>query len=511
MNESKQRKIGAILSYLIIILNLIISFGYTPILTKSLGQSEYGLYSMVASIISTLTILDFGFSSAIVVYSNKYRVKKETKKEHNLYGMFIIIYSIIGIISSLIGFIIYLNINNLFGATMNITELEIAKKLMLILTFNLAVTFPLSVFSSIVIAYERFVFAKIINILTIILQPITMLILLHFGFRSVALAIVITILNILSLLFNALYCKYNIKTKITFNKFDFKLLTKIFAFSFWIFLNTIIDKINWSLDSFLIGAISGSVAISVYAIASQINNIYISFSTALSNLLLPKVTKMVEKGATDEELTDVMIQTGRLQLMVVGLILSGFIVFGKEFIVLWLGNEYKDSYYIGIALMLPMIISLIQNSSISIVQAKNKHKFLPIVLIFTSILNIIISIPLIHLYNGLGAAIGTGVSLFIANIVIKNIYFQYKVHLNIVRFFKSIFNISFALIVEMVVALMIIKVFNIYFYSWSYLIIGIIIYVLCYMILSISFLNSYERSLIKVCFKKIRGRISYEK
>ena len=161
MNESKQRKIGAILSYLIIILSLIISLGYTPILTKSLGQSEYGLYSMIASIISTLTIFDFGFSSAIVVYSNKYRAKKEIEKEHSLYGMFIIIYSVIGILASLIGFIIYLNINKLFGSTMNLTELEIAKKLMLILTFNLAVTFPLSVFSSIVVAYERFIFAKI--------------------------------------------------------------------------------------------------------------------------------------------------------------------------------------------------------------------------------------------------------------------------------------------------------------------------------------------------------------
>ena len=509
MTDSKQRKIGAIMSYIIIILHLVISLGYTPILTKSLGQSEYGLYSMVASIISTITILDFGFSSAIVVYSNKYRIKNETKKEHDLYGMFIIIYSIIGIFATLIGVIIYLNVNNLFGSTMTISELNTAKTLMLILTFNLAVTFPLSVFSSIVTAYEKFVFAKAINIFTIIMQPLCMLILLHFGFKSIALAIVITVLNILSLLFNALYCRYNIKVKITFNKIDFKLLIEIFAFSFWIFLNTIIDKINWSLDNFLIGTISGAVAISVYAVASQINNIYISFSTAISELLLPKVTKMVEKGATNEELTDLMIQTGRIQLMIVGLILSGFIVFGKQFIILWLGNEYIDSYYIAIALMLPMVISLIQNSGLSIVQAKSKHKFLPIVLIFTSVLNVIISIPLIHLYNGLGAAIGTGVSLFIGNIIIKNIYYQRKLHLNIIKFFKSIMNISVTLIFESVIAYGIIYLFNISISNWLSLISGVVIYVLFYIILLIPFLNLYEKNLITEFLKKIKKKFAF--
>ena len=45
-------KLGAILSYVIIALNMIIGVAYTPILTSKLGQSEYGLYSLVASVIS---------------------------------------------------------------------------------------------------------------------------------------------------------------------------------------------------------------------------------------------------------------------------------------------------------------------------------------------------------------------------------------------------------------------------------------------------------------------------
>ena len=66
-----QIKVGVILSYVVIALNMIIGIAYTPILTGSLGQSEYGLYSIVSSIISYLTILDFGFGNAIIIYTAK--------------------------------------------------------------------------------------------------------------------------------------------------------------------------------------------------------------------------------------------------------------------------------------------------------------------------------------------------------------------------------------------------------------------------------------------------------
>ena len=73
MNESKQRKVGAILSYVSIIVNTLIQLLYTPLLIRKLGQSEYGLYSLVASIIGYLTIMDLGFGNAIIVYTAKYR------------------------------------------------------------------------------------------------------------------------------------------------------------------------------------------------------------------------------------------------------------------------------------------------------------------------------------------------------------------------------------------------------------------------------------------------------
>ena len=83
MKEKSQIKMGAILSYAIIVVNMLVGILYTPILTAKLGQSEYGLYSLVTSVISYLTILDFGFGNAIIIYTTKYRVSKQKEKEES--------------------------------------------------------------------------------------------------------------------------------------------------------------------------------------------------------------------------------------------------------------------------------------------------------------------------------------------------------------------------------------------------------------------------------------------
>ena len=280
--QKNEIKIGAILSYVVIALNMIIGIVYTPFLTRMLGQSEYGLYTLVSSIISYLTILDLGFGNAITIYTSKYIARKDKEKENQLHGMFLIIYSIIGLIAGIIGIVLFFNVNRMFGTTMTQTELETAKTLMLILTFNLVITFPFSIFSAIITAYEKFIFAKIINIIRILLMPLIMIPLLMNGYKSVALVILTTILNVASLLINTWYCINKIHVYFSFKKFDFKLLKEIFSYSFFIFLNTIIDKINWSVDNFILGMVSGTGAVAVYGVAAQFNNMYLSFSNAIS-------------------------------------------------------------------------------------------------------------------------------------------------------------------------------------------------------------------------------------
>lgn len=490
-----QRKIGIILSYVVIVLNMIIGIAYTPFLLRMLGQSEYGLYSIIYSVMSYITIMDMGFGNAIIIYTARYINQKDKEKQEKLHGMFFVIYCIIGVIATLVGIILYLNINVLFGNSMTLIELSKAKKMVLILTFNLAITFPLSIFGNIIIAYEEFVASKIIKILQILLQPLLMLPLLFMGFKAIAMVVVLTIANIVCLLLNTVICIKKLNIKLKFRGFDKEILKEIFAYSFFIFLNQIIDKVNWSLDQFILGSIAGTIQTAIYSVASQLNNMYMNFSTAISGVMLPKVTKMEEDKKSDKEFTDIFIKTGRLQYLLLGLIVTGFILFGQPFINWWAGSGYENAYIIACILMIPITIPLIQNIGLSILQAKNLYKYRTIIFIGIALLNVIISIPLTKLYGGIGAAIGTAISLILGQGILLNIYYYKKVKINIIEFWNSISKISVPMLFIIVLGILLNKL--IVDNTVILLFTKIAIYSIIYFIVMYLFgINEYEKELI---------------
>lgn len=491
-----QIKVGAILSYVIIFLDIIIGILYVPFLTAKLGQSEYGLYSLVASIISYLTVLDLGFGNAITIYTSKYLAKKDKEQEQKLHGMFFLIYIVIGVVAGAIGLILRANVNNMFNTTMSAAEMETAKTLMSILTLNLVVTFPFSIFSSIITAYEKFVFSKIVNIVRIVLAPLIMIPLLLLGHKSITLVSVITVLNIACLLINMLYCLRALKIKLRFKGFDFKLLAEIFSYSFFIFLNVIIDKVNWSVDNFILAMVKGTTQVAIYAVAAQFNNIYLMFSTAISGVLLPKISKMESNNATDEEFSNIFIQTGRLQYIILGLVITGFVVFGRRFIELLYGPQYLTAYIIACILMIPVTLPLIQNVGVSILQAKHKHKFRVLILLLIAVFNVIISVPLAKLYGGIGSAIGTAIAFVLGQILILNIYYYKKIHLDIPKFLKEICKLSLPIVLTFFVGILLYTKINLV--NSISLVILIVLYTVLYSLLMWNFgMNDYEKDLVE--------------
>lgn len=506
MSKNTEIKIGALLSYLIIGLNMIIGVLYTPILTLKLGQSEYGLYSLVSSIISYLTVLDFGFGNAIIIYTSKYIANNEKEKEEKLHGMFFIIYCFIGVIAGLIGLALMLNVNTLFGSTMNSLELEKAKILMLVLTFNLVITFPLSIFSSIITAYEKFIFSKSVNLIRIILNPLIMLVLLNLGYKSIALVILITILNIMTLILNTVYCFSKIKIKLKFGKLDTILLKTIMAYSVWIFLNSIMDKINWSIDQFTLGIVSGTVTVAIYSVAGQLGQMYLNFSTAIAGVLLPKVAQMEARNATDEEFSDIFIKIGRIQYIIMALIISGFILYGREFInVMWVGPEYDSAYFMALFLMVPTTIPLIQNIGLNIIQAKNLYKCRVIVLFIFSIFNLGISIFLAKYLGGIGAALGTTISIICGQIIYMNYFYYRKVHINIPEFWRQIVRMTIPILFACLIAVgikLIIPTQNV-----LSIIINVLMYVFIYCFFVYMFsMNNEEKKFILKQINKISNK-----
>ena len=501
-----QLKAGAFLSYVSIALQNVIGLLYTPFMLRMMGQNEYGLYSLVASIVAYLTVLDLGFGNAIVRYTAKFRAQNKVDEQYEMFGMFFVLYCVIGLLTLMIGGWLYVNIDTLFGATMTSEDLDKLRIMMLLMVFNLAFTFPMSVWGAIISAYENFVFQRLVNIVRIILNTLVMIVLLYLGYKAIAMVVVLTLFNVMTLFINAWYCCKKLRIKVRFVRFRWAFLSEVSVYSFWIFLNAIMDRIYWSTGQFVMGMFVGAAAVAVYAVAIQLEHIFMSFSTSISSVFLPKVTAMITRENNERAVSDLFIRTGRIQYIIMLFILIGFILFGKQFILLWAGADYEESYAIALLFFIPLTVPLIQNLGITILQARNQMKFRSSLYVVIALLSLGISIPLAKLYGGVGCAVGTAVALTAGQIVAMNIYYYKRIHIDIPLFWKEIGKMSVAPVSLGVVSWWILSFTSLD--TVVSLVVGIVLFSIVYIpVVWFAGMNAYERNLLKIPVMKMYHKI----
>lgn len=514
MNDSsKQRKIGIVLSYSQMTLNIIIGLVYTPVMLQLLGQSEYGLYSTVVSVISVLSILNLGFGSGYLKYYAKYRSQGAWESVWKLNGMFLTIFSVIGIVALVIGIVLSFNLKLVFGDGFTAKELETAKVLMLMLTANLAISFPASVFSTIITANEKFIAHKTLQMLKTVATPLMTIPLLLLGAKSIGLVAVTVLLALATEIFNIFYVFKRLNNKFIFRNFEKGLLASIFSYTFFITLNTIVRQINWNVGKIILGRYMGTAAVAIYAVAFSLYVYYENFSTSISSVCRTKVHLIVNetKGSAilqRKELTEYFTSIGRLQFLVLGLILTGFILFGRAFIAdMWVGAEYMESYHIALLLIASSTVYLVQNLGIDVQRALNKHKFRSVIYIGMAVVNIVLTVILCQKFGATGAALGTAVSLLLVDGIVMNIYYHKKCNLDIIFFWKKILRGSLGFLPPMAVGVLVCRYLDLS-KLWVFAV-AILVYSLLY-VTSIYFLSldKNEKRSLKKQFVKLKDRFT---
>ena len=447
--KTRQLKAGIILSYMSSLIQFSVLFIYTPFLLKCVGKSEYGVYTLAQSVVGYLSLLGMGLSSSYVRFYMRYKVQKDEQGIAKLNGMFLLVFTVISATAIIIGAMMVVFADNMFGAKLTPDEIQKMRVIMTLMVINTGNVFMSTVFVCNINANERYVFQKTAyTIIEYIICTLACVIALLLGGKVIAITAVRTVAWFSYTFLCVRYCIKNLKMKFSFKGIEFKLFKEIALFSGIIFINIIVDQINWSVDKVILGAMSGTAAVAVYGVAAQLNSAYISCSTTISSVFAPSINKMAAVN-DNAGLNILFTRIGRLQFMLMSLVCSGFLFFGQNFINMWAGKEYADAYIIELILMLCITIPLCQNLGIEIQRSKNKHKFRSYVYLGIAVLNIIISILLCPKYGAIGCAIGTAISIILGQIIIMNVHYHKKLNIDIIKFWKSIGKIVPALLIPL--------------------------------------------------------------
>lgn len=434
-----QLKAGVVLSYLSTGITILIQLIYMPVMIRLLGKSEYGLYSLVSSVVSYLSLFSLGFTGAYLRFFS--RCYHNRDKLATLNGMFFTLFCILAALAAICGTALSFFPRQIFGAGLSEAELAKARVLMLILVANIAVTLISGIFDSVISAYEQFVFQRVVGIISALVNPFLSLPLLLMGYGSVMLVVITSGVTLVRFAVNVWFCFRKLKIPVSFHGFRWGLLKEISVFSSFLLINMVIDQVNWNVDKLILAHTSGTAEIAVYGVAAQFNSLFITFSTTISSVFSPRVNRIAaEKGNEYEaEFTGLMARIGRVQWLILGLLAGGFIVFGRYFILnIYAGNEYEGAYEAALFLVIPLLIPLIQNVGIEMQRALNKHQFRSIIYLIIAISNVAISIPLAAKWGAVGAAMGTAISLLVGNGLIMNIFYHKVLRIDMKYFWSEI-------------------------------------------------------------------------
>lgn len=436
-----QRKAGTLLSYAYIIITNTISLFYTPYMLRMMGQSEYGLYGTASSFISYLSVLNFGIGGAYIRFNAQARVNGDRDEERRLNGMFLSVFSVLSFLVLIVGLVFIALAGQLVKETFTPKELFKLRVIMLILIFNMMATFICNVFMMALQAYEQFFFIRIVLLIAGIIQPIINVIALSIGGRSITITVLSFAVSLLSYLAMFIYARRVIQFEVLFSGFQRDKLREIFIFSGFLFLNSLTDQITFSTDNVILSSVKGTTAVAIYNVGASFKGYFQNFSTSISSVFASQVNQLVAHNCPMKELDEIFIRIGRIQFYVVSLVLIGYCSIGHSFIRLWAGEDYSDSFYIGLFLMLAVTVPAFQNVGLEIQKAKNMHKARSIVYFLVALANIGLTIPLSNQWAGIGAAFATMICMFIGTVVFMNIYYWKKIGLDIPQFWKSIASI----------------------------------------------------------------------
>ena len=199
------RKIGVILSYALMIFEVLSTLLLTPFIISTLGQAEYGVYKLVVAINAYLLLLDLGVGNAIIRYIAKYRVENDRNKERNFLAVAIIFYLIIAVIAIIIGCVLVVIFPKVFSKGLSDSEIRLGQILLGVTMFNSAVTLGTTVYNNILIAYEKFAVSRIASIVQIIVRMILTYVVLVAGWGSIGIVAVNLLMTVLCRLYFIVY------------------------------------------------------------------------------------------------------------------------------------------------------------------------------------------------------------------------------------------------------------------------------------------------------------------
>lgn len=472
---------GAVLNYLLVFLQIGVPLVLTPLIMDKLGTAEFGVYMLAGTIMARLYMSDLGRTTT-TRFLSEYHSRGDTAGAAAFLGNLTVLYTGIGLLIAIIGLAVYPWLGDIFPK-FTPEELNLYRILYLLMLGNAALMFPARSLIGVADARQKFTIPSLIAVLTAITNACGTVAILAFGGRSIALMVFTISSGIIAMLCNVAYCFIGLKARINLRGWSLRLSRSLLIFSGWMFLNQFINLLNAGSGNYIVAITRGPAETGIYTNGLQIYGHYFMLSAVLTALFLPRVVRLVVRGASPARQTEAMILLGRSQLRILGGVLLCILFFGQEFFRLWVGHipgaDPELSWFITVALVVPHTFVLVQSLGWQITQARDALRQRVIITGLVSLLFIGGSFVVCSHFN-LRAQALWGASTIILQLLLINFIHYRGLGLHIGRFYRETFRGTLPCVLLLSILCLTLNVLYPSSGSWSTLLPKLTLFATCY-------------------------------
>lgn len=423
------------MSYISLCITILLGVIYTPWMIRSIGVPDYGLYVLAMSVIN-IFLFDFGLGSAVQRFVSKYLAEGSSDKVNKFLSVTYRLYIIADIVIFLLLFCVYFFIADIYQG-LSPEELVKFKFIYAVIAIFSVFSFPFVHLDGTILAHEKFVHLKLCDLLHQIVIASSMTIFLYLGYGLYTLVLVNVVAGILRVVLKLIVLNRFTEVKIDWRYWDSNILKAIITFSIWVTIYAISQRAVLSVSPSILGIYYDSKYIALLGIAISVEGFFYLFANAINGLFLPKVSKLIASQKADD-IIQLMIRVGRIQIFLTGMIYIGLISFGRHFINLWVGEEFSLVYICSIIMILPSFIALAQNIAFTTMIAQSKVKNLAYSGVLQAFAFLVIVFPFAKYHGVLGISVSIAVAYSVA-LIFNNILFFKILKIDIKRFFVASF------------------------------------------------------------------------
>lgn len=443
-------------SWMGMVIALVITFFFTPYLIGQLGKTQYGVWSLVFSLVAYMRLADVGMNQAVTRFFSKYYAVSDWKQLNEVVSSAARIYLIVSLAIVVASASIAYGLLHHFQIDAEL--LRVARITLVVIGVNQAVTYITIPFTAL-LPFHRADIVNYFEIGTLIVQTLVIVLLLELGYGLVAMSLLILGLNVVSHLW-----RYTIRVRL-FPEVKFsragissektkELLsyggTSLLIVAAWIVI--------FQTDNIVIGRFISMEAVAVYAIPAMIVAQVRNSISAIATPIIPTISH-IEAESDVSQVMQIYFKSTRYLYYLSGFMCIGVLLFGGPFILLWVKEGFTESIDILYILIIPATIYLPQMIANSVLFGVSKHKVLLYILAAEGISNIALSLALVGRYGIVGVALGTAIPQAIIYLFIYPYVFHRAMAAKVSTFYLSAArSIMWAVVFTLPVAWFVIRI-----------------------------------------------------